>query len=77
LLLPVVHFLVTFTLPEELRKVPRANQKLIYNTLFRASSEASQKLAADERFVGARMGMVGVREGQVLRIAESRQSSTA
>jgi Putative transposase/Transposase zinc-binding domain len=58
--LPVVHFLVTFTLPEELRKVARANQKLIYNTLFRASSEALQKLAADERFVGGRLGMVGV-----------------
>ena len=60
LLLPVVHFLVTFTLPEELRKLARANQKLIYNTLFRASSEALQKLAQDERFVGGRLGMVGV-----------------
>jgi Putative transposase/Transposase zinc-binding domain len=60
LLLPVIHFLVTFTLPEELRKVARANQKLIYNILFRASSEALQKLAEDERFVGGRLGMVGV-----------------
>ncbi|MEK6287738.1 MAG: transposase zinc-binding domain-containing protein, partial [Acidobacteriota bacterium] len=60
LLLPVVHFLVTFTLPEELRRVARANQKTVYNILFRASSEAVQKLAWDERFVGGRVGMVGV-----------------
>jgi ribosomal protein L37AE/L43A len=60
LLLPVVHFLVTFTLPEELRRVARSNQKTVYGILFRASSEALQKLAWDERFVGGRAGMVGV-----------------
>lgn len=60
LLLPVVHFLVTFTLPEELRRVARSNQKTVYGILFRASSEALQKLAWDERFVGGRVGMVGV-----------------
>lgn len=60
LLLPVVHFLVTFTLPEELRTLARSNQKLVYNILFRASSEALQKLARDERLVGGRLGMVGV-----------------
>lgn len=60
LLLPVVHFLVTFTLPEELRAVARSNQKTVYNILFRASSEALQKLAWDERFVGGRVGMMGV-----------------
>jgi hypothetical protein len=60
LLLPVVHFLVTFTLPEELRRVARSNQKMVYSILFRASSEALQKLAWDERFVGGRCGMVGV-----------------
>jgi Zn finger protein HypA/HybF involved in hydrogenase expression len=60
LLLPVVHFLVTFTLPEELRRVARSNQKTVYNILFRASSEAVQKLGWDERFIGGRVGMVGV-----------------
>jgi len=60
LLLAVTHFLVTFTLPEELRKVARSNQKTIYNFLFRASAEALQKLAADERFIGGRVGMVAV-----------------
>ena len=60
LLLPVPHFLVTFTLPDELRAVARSNQKLIYNLLFRASAEALQQLALDPRFVGAQIGMVGV-----------------
>ena len=60
LLLPVPHFLVTFTLPAELRAVARSNQKLIYNLLFRASSQALLKLAQDPRFIGARPGMVGV-----------------
>ncbi|HXG95187.1 MAG TPA: transposase zinc-binding domain-containing protein, partial [Blastocatellia bacterium] len=60
LLLPVVYFLVTFTLPEELRQLARSNQKVVYNILFRASSEALQKLAAAPRFVGGQIGMVGV-----------------
>lgn len=60
LLLPVPYFLVTFTLPEELRALARSNQKLIYHLLFRAASQALLKLAQDERFVGGTVGMVGV-----------------
>ena len=60
LLLPIHHFLVTFTLPEELRALARSHQKTIYNLLFRASSAALQQLAQDPRFVGGRLGMVGV-----------------
>jgi len=60
LLLPVSHFLLTFTLPAELRAVARSNQKTIYNLLFRASAAALQQLAQDPRFVGGHLGMVGV-----------------
>jgi hypothetical protein len=60
LLLPVTHFMVTFTLPEELRPLARSHQKTIYNILFRASADALLELAADPRFVGARIGMVGL-----------------
>jgi putative transposase/transposase-like zinc-binding protein len=60
LLLPVPHFLVTFTLPESLRKLGRSHQKLIYNLLFRTSTAALQKLARDPRFVGGQLGLVGV-----------------
>jgi hypothetical protein len=60
LLLPTHHFLVTFTLPAELRPLARSHQQTIYNLLFRAAAAALQQLARDPRFVGARLGMVGV-----------------
>ena len=60
LLLPVPYFLLTFTLPSELRQIASQNQKLIYNLLFRASAQAAQQLAQDPRFVGGQIGLVGV-----------------
>ena len=60
LLLPVTHFLVTFTLPDPLRQLARSHQKLVYNLLFRTSAAALQKLARDPRFVGGELGLVGV-----------------
>ena len=60
LLLPVPYFMVTFTLPAELRPLARSNQKLLYHLLFRTSSQALLKLAQDKRFVGGRLGFVGV-----------------
>lgn len=60
LLLPVPYFLLTFTLPKELREVARSHQKLVYGLLFRASAAAAQQLAQDPRFVGGTLGMVGV-----------------
>lgn len=60
LLLPVPYFLLTFTLPAELRPIASQNQKLTYNLLFRASAQATQQLAHDPRFVGGQIGMVGV-----------------
>jgi predicted RNA-binding Zn-ribbon protein involved in translation (DUF1610 family) len=60
LLLDVPYFLLTFTLPSELRQFASQNQKLIYNLLFRASAQATQQLARDPRFVGGQIGMLGV-----------------
>lgn len=59
-LLPVPHFLVTFTLPQELRPVARSNQRILYSILINCAAEALQKLAWDERYVGGRVGMVSV-----------------
>ncbi len=59
-LLPTHYFMLTFTLPEPLRQVARANQRLIYNLLFRCAAQATQQLARDDRFVGGQIGMVGV-----------------
>lgn len=60
LLLPTPYFMLTFTLPDGLRRVARSHQKLFYNLLFRASAAATQKLAQDPRFIGGQVGMVGV-----------------
>jgi hypothetical protein len=60
LLLPVSYFLLTFTLPAELRELARANQKYLYDLLFRASARAVQQLAHDPRYVGGQIGLVGV-----------------
>lgn len=60
LLLPMPYFMVTFTIPEPLRKVIRRHQKTLLNILFRSSAESLQILAQDKRFVGGKIGMVGV-----------------
>lgn len=59
-LLPVPYFMVTFTLPQELRRLARSSQKLIYHLLFQSSAAALQELAQDPRFVGGEMGLLGV-----------------
>ena len=59
-LLPFTYFLATFTLPEQLRKLARSHQKLFYNILFKASSEALKLLAKDPKYLGAHIGMVAV-----------------
>ena len=50
--LPVNYFMVTFTVPQELRELIRANQKVCYAALFKAAADAMKKLAKDPRFVG-------------------------
>jgi hypothetical protein len=60
LLLPVQYFMVTSTLPEELRPLARKNQKLIYGLLLRTTAQAVQKLARDPEWVGGDIGILGV-----------------
>ncbi len=59
-LLPVDYFLTTFTLPDPLRRLTRSHQELIYSLLFTASSSALKELALDKRFLGGKIGLVGV-----------------
>ncbi len=59
LLLPTHYFLVTFTLPGEMRPIARSNQKVFYNLLFKSSAAALKKLAKDPRFIGGDIGMMG------------------
>jgi uncharacterized Zn finger protein (UPF0148 family) len=50
--LPVNYFMITFTVPQELRRLIRANQRIAYAALFKAAADAIKKLAKDPRFVG-------------------------
>src|ERR671919_426430 len=59
-LLPCAYFLLTFTLPAELRALARAHQKLVYGVLMTAAAAALLKLAADPRYLGARPGLLAV-----------------
>lgn len=59
--LPTHYFLITFTVPEELRHFMRSHPKAAYRALFQASSEALKRLAKDPRFIGTDMpGFFGV-----------------
>ena len=60
LLLPVNHFMVTFTLQAELRTLARNNQKLFYNLLFKSSSKTMKKLSSDPKYIGGKLGMIGI-----------------
>lgn len=60
LLLPVNHFMVTFTIPAELRTVARSNQKLFYSILFNASSKTMEKFSLDPKYVSGKLGMIGI-----------------
>ena len=75
-LLPVPHFLVTFTLPSGLRAVARQHPRTIYTLLFRASAAALQQLAQDPRFLGGQIGMLGVLQTWTRDCAFTRMSTT-
>ncbi|HUV13505.1 MAG TPA: transposase [Acidobacteriota bacterium] len=59
--LPGHHFMMTFTVPEQLRRFIRKNQRASYSALFKASSETIKKLALDEKYIGGDLpGFLGV-----------------
>jgi hypothetical protein len=60
LLLPAPYFLVTFTVPEELRPCLRAHPQIGLDLLFAASAQALQDLAGNPRRLGAQLGLLGV-----------------
>jgi hypothetical protein len=51
--LPCNYFLITLTVPQELRGFLRRHQRVGYDALMDASAGALKKLARDQRFVGA------------------------
>jgi hypothetical protein len=58
--LPCPYYLVTFTLPRDLRALAFAHQRVVYGVLMRSAAAALQRLAADPRYVGAQVGCLAV-----------------
>jgi hypothetical protein len=59
-LLPCPYYLVTVTVPRDLRALAFAHQRVVYGVLMRSAAAALQRLAADPRYVGARVGCLAV-----------------
>ena len=59
-LLPVPYFHVVFTLPAAIADLAYQNKAVIYDLLFKASSETVLAIAADPKHLGARIGITAV-----------------
>jgi hypothetical protein len=60
-ILPVNYFMITFTVPEELRRTFRAHPEVCYAALFKAAAGAMKKLAKDPRHIGCETaGFTGI-----------------
>jgi Putative transposase/Transposase zinc-binding domain len=59
-LLPVPYFHVVFTLPAAIADIAYQNKAVIYDLLFKASSETMLTIAADSKHLGARIGILSV-----------------
>lgn len=60
LLLPCPYFLLTFTLPAEIRPLARSEPRTIYRLLLQSSAAALRTLARDPRLLGAEIGALAV-----------------
>jgi hypothetical protein len=59
-LLETEYFHVVFTLPEEIAAIAYQNKKVVYDILFRATSETLRTIAADPKHLGAEIGFFAV-----------------
>jgi hypothetical protein len=59
-LLPVPYFHVVYTLPAAIAEIAYQNKAVIYGILFKASAEATLRIAADPKHLGARIGITSV-----------------
>jgi len=60
-LLPIEHFLITVTVPWELRMVVRAHQSVCYDAMFQCGSETIRELASNPKWLGtSKIGFFGV-----------------
>ncbi len=59
-LLPVGYFHVVFTMPAEVADIAFHNKALVYGLLFKTASETMLTIAADRKYLGARIGITAV-----------------
>jgi hypothetical protein len=59
-LLDTEYFHIVFTLPEEIAAIAYQNKKVVYDILFRATSETLRAIAADPKHLGAEIGFFAV-----------------
>jgi hypothetical protein len=59
-LLPVPYFHIVFTLPAAIGDIAYTNKAVIYDLLFKASSETLLTIAADPKHLGAKIGVTSV-----------------
>lgn len=59
-LLPVPYYLVTFTLPQELRRLFRSHQKILYALFLQQCAGALLDVGRDHKDLGAQVGLLAV-----------------
>jgi len=59
-MLPVEYFHLVFTLPADLRRIVRCNQKPLYGILMTSAAKALMKLAANDKTLGGQLGIMAV-----------------
>ncbi len=59
-LLPVLYFMVTFTLPSEFRGITFRNQRQVYSLMFECVSSTLKDFGLNPKYLGADMGMTAV-----------------
>ena len=59
-LLDTSYFHVVFTVPEEIATIAYQNKEVVYDILFRATSETLRTIAADPKHLGAEIGFFAV-----------------
>lgn len=59
-LLPVEYFMVTFTLPYELRALAKANQRVVYSLLFQCTVATLKEFGLNDKGLAAELAMTAV-----------------
>lgn len=59
-LLPVKYFHIVFTIPDLLNPLALRNQRVVYDLLFKAASEALLALSKDLKYLGAEIGFISI-----------------